>query len=178
MDQRDVEEGEKKDKRNWYAIRVFNNHIFRIKEELDSIGVQTYMALKKAVKPGMRTVQLAPSLLFVRWDAERLSAFKQKHFNEIMVYRKAEGTEPAVIGEKEMEMFMLVTSALGGMDVEVTDRVFDFQQGERVRVTEGPFKGAEGIVKRIKKDRKLLIEVSGVVVVAVSHIPGQFLERI
>ena len=160
---------------HWYAIRVFNNHIFRIKEELDRIGVRTYMALKNS---GTRRVQLAPSLLFVHWDAERLLAFKQDHFSEIMLYRKPESTQPAPINDKEMEMFILVTSALEGREVEVSNQIYDFKPGERVRVIEGPFKGAEGVIRRIKKDRKLLVAVSGVVVVAVSHIPGQFLERL
>lgn len=162
---------------HWYAVRVFYNHIFRIKEELENKGVKTYMALR-SVEPRSRRVQLAPSLLFLYWEAEPLKAFKQDHFSELMVYRKPESTEPAPIDDREMEMFILVTSALDGREVEVTDRTFDFKQGERVRVTEGPFKGAEGIIKRIKKDRKLLVQVSGVVVVAISKIPGQFLERL
>ena len=172
---------------HWYAVRVFYNHIFRIKEELENKGVKTYMALRSVEagtgasagqKPRSRRVQLAPSLLFLYWEAEPLKAFKQDHFSELMVYRKPESTEPAPIDDREMEMFILVTSALDGREVEVTDRTFDFKQGERVRVTEGPFKGAEGVIKRVKKDRKLLVQVSGVVVVAISHIPGQFLERI
>ena len=160
---------------HWYAVRVFYNHIFRIKDELESKGVKTYMALKKTRE---RKVQLAPSLLFLYWDAEHLTEFKQDHFSELMVYRQPESTEPAPIDDREMEMFILVTSALDGREVEVTDQTFDFKPGERVRVTEGPFKGAEGVIKRIKKDRKLLVAVRGVVVVAISHIPGQFLERL
>ena len=69
-------------------------------------------------------------------------------------------------------------SHLDGRDVEYVSQTFDFKPGERVRVTEGPFKGAQGVIKRIKKDRKLLVSINGIVVVAVSHIPGQFLERI
>ena len=147
------------------------------------MGVRTYMSVKTKEEAGQdgkkrkRVVQLAPSLLFVRWEKEKLKEFKQKHFGEIMVYRKAEGTEPAAIDDKEMEMFILVTSALDGREVEVLDRSFDFKPGERVRVTEGPLKGAEGTIRRIKKDRKLLVEVGGVVIVAISHIPAQFLER-
>ena len=148
---------------NWYAIRVFYNHIFRIKEELEAKGVKTYMALKTAkTATRTRTVQLA---------------FKQDHFSELMVYKRADSNEPAPIDPRQMEMFILVTSALDGREVEII-QPFDFKPGERVRVTEGPFKGAQGVIRRIKKDRKLLVEVSGVVVVAVSHIPGQFLERI
>ena len=172
---------------HWFAIRVFYNHIFRIKDELEGKGVRTYMAVKSvpaatATAPGTmprrRTIQLAPSLLFLHWDAEHLTAFKQDHFSEIMLYRKPESTQPAPIDEREMEMFILVTSALDGRDVEVSTQTFDFKPGERVRVIEGPFKGAEGVIRRIKKDRKLLVTVNGVVAVAVSHIPGQFLERI
>ena len=163
---------------NWYAIRVFYNHIFRIKEELEAKGVKTYMALKTAkTATRTRTVQLAPSLLFLYWDLESLKAFKQDHFSELMVYQRADSNEPAPIDPRQMEMFILVTSALDGREVEII-QPFDFKPGERVRVTEGPFKGAQGVIRRIKKDRKLLVEVSGVVVVAVSHIPGQFLERI
>ena len=169
---------------HWYAIRVFNNHIFRIKEELAGLGVHTYMAVKTVktgaanAKPRTRTIQLAPSLLFLRWDAEHLAAFKQDHYSEIMLYRRADSPLPAPIDDRQMEMFILVTSALDGRDVEVAFQTFDFKPGERVRVIEGPFKGAEGVIKRIKKDRKLLVAVSGVVVVAVSNIPGQFLERL
>ena len=160
---------------HWYAIRVFYNHIFRIKEELEAKGVKTYMAVKQA---GKRRIQIAPSLLFLYWDEEHLTAFKQDHFSELMVYRRAEGNKPAPINPLEMEMFILVTSALDGQEVEYIGQTLDFKPGERVRVVEGPFKGAQGVIKRIKKDRKLLVAVSGVVVVAISHIPGQFLERI
>ena len=160
---------------HWFAIRVFYNHIFRIKEELEAKGVRTYMAVKTVKN---RTIQLASSLLFLHWDAEHLTAFKQDHFSEIMLYRKPESTQPAPIDDREMEMFVLVTSALDGRDVEVTTQTFDFKPGEKVRVIEGPFKGAEGVIRSIKKDRKLLVTVNGVVAVAVSHIPGQFLQRI
>ena len=45
-----------------------------------------------------------------------------------------------------------------------------------MRVTDGVFKGAEGYVKRIKKDRRLVVSIRGVVAVATSYIPPQFLE--
>ena len=159
-------------------MRVFNNRILRIKEEAELKGARTYMALK--TNNEKRQIQLAPSLLFVRWTEDALKAFKQDHFSDLMIYRRADSTDPAPIDEQEMRMFILVTSATEGRDVDLLgpdQKIYDFRPGEKVRVTEGPFKGAEGIIKRIKKDRKLIVQVSGVVVVAVSNIPGQFLER-
>ncbi len=163
----------------WFAMRVFNNRILRIKEELEQKGARTYMALKGKL-------QLAPSLLFVRTTPEALQDFKQAHFSELMVYRRPDSTEPAPIPEEEMRMFILVTSATDGCDVDVItndllgpdQRAFDFKPGEKVRVAEGPFKGAEGIIRRIKKDRKLLVAINGVVAVAISHVPAAFLERL
>lgn len=150
----------------WFAMRVFNNRILRIREELDRLGARTYLSGK------------VPSLLFARWTPDALKDFKQRHFTDLMLYKKSDSPDPAPIDDREMQMFILVTSALDGQEVEFAGEHFDFKPGERVRVTEGPFKGAEGVIRRIKKDRKLLIAVSGIVVVAVSHIPGQFLEKI
>ena len=192
----------------WFAMRVFNNRILRIKEELEQKGARTYMAMKTVQTPGPKTtaqpttkpttgtttqptktvkkLQLAPSLLFVRTTPEALQDFKQAHFTELMIYRRADSTDPAPIPEEEMRMFILVTSATDGRDVDLISeqlmgpdtKAFNFKPGEKVRVTEGPFKGAEGIIKRIKKDRKLLVAIQGVVVVAVSNVPARFLERI
>jgi transcription antitermination factor NusG len=197
----------------WFAMRVFNNRILRIKEELEQKGARTYMAIKTVQAPGSGTtgttakataqptpkptagatakpttkkIQLAPSLLFVRTTPEALQDFKQAHFTELMIYRRADSTDPAPIPEEEMRMFILVTSATDGRDVDLISeqimgpdtRQFNFKPGEKVRVTEGPFKGAEGIIKRIKKDRKLLVAIQGVVVVAISNVPARFLERI
>lgn len=167
----------------WFAMRIFNNRILRIKEEWEQKGARTYMAVKTTDK---RTVQLAPSLLFVRTTPDALKDFKQDHFSELMIYRRADSTDPAPIPEEQMRMFILVTSATDGRDVDLVStelmgpdtRQFDFKPGEKVRVTEGPFKGAEGVIKRIKKDRKLLVAVQGVVVVAISNIPARFLERL
>lgn len=163
-------------------MRVFSNRIFRIKEEAEGLGAQTYLALRTESCPSAagrrQRVQIVPSLLFVRWDLDRLNAFKQSHFTELMIYRRPDSSEPAPVDEAEMRMFMLVTSAMDGRDIEYVGEHFDFKPGERVRVTGGPYTGAEGVIRRIKRDRKLLVAVNGIAVVAISHIPGALLEKI
>jgi transcription antitermination factor NusG len=47
-----------------------------------------------------------------------------------------------------------------------------------VRVTEGPLKGAEGYIRRIRKDRRLLVSIEGVVAVATSYIPMSQLMKV
>ena len=171
---------------HWYALRVFGNRILQIRDLLEQRGARTYMALKTVRETvGGRTVarqvQLVPSLLFACCTRSELLAFKKDHNDCLMLYRCADTAEPAPIPEEEMRLFILVTSATEGEDVDLLGpdkRDFDFHSGDRVRVTEGPFQGAEGVIKRIKKDRKLIVIVRGVVAVAISNIPGAFLERI
>ena len=45
-------------------------------------------------------------------------------------------------------------------------------------MTGGPFQGAEGYVVRIKKDRRLVVTISGVAAIATSFIPMELLEKI
>ena len=47
-----------------------------------------------------------------------------------------------------------------------------------MRVLEGPLKGAEGYIKRIRKDRRLLVAIEGFIAVATTFIPPQFLEKV
>ena len=50
--------------------------------------------------------------------------------------------------------------------------------GTRVRVTEGPFKGVEGFVARIKKSRRIVVELPGMLAVATTYVEPQALELI
>ena len=45
-------------------------------------------------------------------------------------------------------------------------------------VTDGPFKGAEGHIRRIKKDRRLVVTIAGVVAVATTYIHPSMLKKI
>lgn len=53
-----------------------------------------------------------------------------------------------------------------------------FHQGDKVRVTEGIFKGLEGHIKRIRHDRRLIVTIEGVAAFATGFIPPSFLEKI
>lgn len=169
---------------HWYAIRAFWNKTQPLVREAQQAGWRTYVAVKtmESIENGKleyREDALVPSLFFVRSTEAWVKAFKQLHFHELMVYTTAGGTAPAVIRDQEMETFILVTSAgNNAADLEVLEPKPQYAQGDLVRVTEGIYKGATGIVKRIRKDRKLLVAISGVAVVAVSHIPLVYLEKI
>ena len=123
---------------------------------------------------------LLKSLFFVQCTADWLVQFKQHHYNDFMIYTDVPGGKPSPIRDDEMAAFIRVTSVHNNntQDIEVLEPKPQYATGDHVRVTDGVYKGATGIVKRIKKDRKLIVAVTGVAVVAISHIPMCYLEKI
>ena len=174
---------------SWFALRAFKQKVFKIKEAFEAAGWKTYMAMRSVERTenghlSYKDVQIIPQLIFVRCPKSWLNKYKNEHNDEFMIYRHEERTErgtmvlePAPIPEKEMAVFIQVTGTGDGLDIEYYGEVLP-QEGERVRVTDGLYKGATGVVKRIKRDRKLLIAVEGVAVIAVSNIPFSYLEKI
>lgn len=149
----------------WYAARVRSQRK-GIREYLAARAIRSY------------EVSLIPSLLFVQCTEAELTQLSTEFERSIWFYRDTERKAPAAISDREMASFVIVTSA-GSADIIALD-ISDpgFLQGDRVRVKDGPFKGAEGIIKRIKGDRRLIVEVHGVAVVATSFIHPGLLERV
>jgi len=133
-----------------------------------------------------RRKPLVSSLLFVKASREEVLCV-QELLNERdgigrvrgFIYRNAEKNGFATIPDKEMESFRLVVEAgAGGLELFGDEDFSRFEKGSKVRVKEGPLKGAEGYIKRIRKDRRLLVSVHGVIAVATSFIPFENLEII
>ncbi len=168
---------------HWYALKVFYNRVTYLRSQMPE-GVESYVPMQTVEdydKGQLRysEKQLIPSLLFVRCSEEWLVKFKHEHNADFMYYAEPETHRPGAIPDNEMRSFILVTSADAGRNVKYFGAdAPEYRTGDRVRVTGGIYAGAEGYIKRIKKDRKLIVSVTGVAVVAVSYIHPDFLEKI
>lgn len=169
--------------KKWYALRVFKNRLRYVKSQVEEAGNETYQALKTidtfnggSIK--YKVVPLIPALLFIKVTPAYIEKLKKDRYDHVLVYGTPEG-KPEPISDEQMETFILVTSPGGGCEVSVPeDGMEQYRKGDPVRVIAGYYKGATGVVRRIKKDRKLLVAIEGVAVVAVSNIPLEFLEKI
>ena len=168
---------------HWYALKVFYNRVVHLKSLLPA-GVESYVpvhTVEEFDSGRLKYVekQLIPSLLFVRCTPEWLVGFKHDHNEDFMYYTEPEKRQPGPIRDEEMRSFILVTSADAGRNVKYFGAdAPEYHTGDRVRVIDGIYAGAEGYIKRIKKDRKLIVAVSGIAVVAVSYIHPSYLEKI
>ena len=129
---------------------------------------------------------LVNSLIFVKATAPQIKEVEHRLKKDAawdkplgFIYKKADFKEYATIPEAQMTSFRLVAeSGLSGLDFFAEDEITRSKTGDRVRVTGGPLKGAEGYIKRIKKNQRLLVCIEGVIAVATSYIPSELLEKV
>ena len=149
----------------WYALKVFYNRVFELEKQLSQEGVRSYIPLlhEDTVAGDKKIRKRKPavsSLMFIRQSEHYLLELqdRMKASCPFMAYFDRETKKPAVIPDREMELFMQITSA-DTSDLEYfSDEAIDYRSGDKVRVTGGPFKGAEGYIKRIRGNRRLGVE--------------------
>jgi len=120
--------------------------------------------------------EVVTSLVFLHETETYLKKFEQDNFSRLWIYRDLQTHKPTPIPDREMEVFIFVCSAGKQGLTYLGDDKPEYHQGDLVKVTDGPFKGAEGHIKRIKKDRRLVVSIRGVAAVATTYIHPQFLE--
>lgn len=170
---------------HWYAFKVFFNKVFDIEDFLRKEGVESYIPCETTlvIRRGVKKKVCQPvisSLMFFRSTPKKAMELQQQLNNRVILYTKKKDLRklPMAIPEQEMNIFMLVTSS-GEKGIEyLGDDHVEYHKGERLRVTDGIFKGAEGYIHRIKGNRRLVIAIEGVCAVALSYIPGCFLKKI
>ena len=151
---------------HWYAIKVFWKRTARIREILDELGFEYYAQ------------NLLPSYVFIRTDAVSIKRFANSQFGYIYLYSDPVSHKPSVVPDKEIEVFKIVTSAAEAKLEFLDGDGEKYRVGDLVRVIDGPFRGAEGYIRRIRKDRRLVVIVSGVAAIATSFIPPELLEKV
>ena len=170
-------------KLNWYPIRVFFGRAELVKTALEEADVEYFYPTRLVEKPTTTGLKFVPeplvrSLLFVRTSPENLRLMRSKFGGTIVPYYDKAERVALVVPEKQMDQFIrLCEMRDSGLEYLGSDEP-KYHQGDRVRVTEGIFKGFEGHVKRIRHDRKLIVTIEGVAAFATRFIPPSCLEKI
>lgn len=171
------------EKKAWFAMKVFQNRVFEIESYLQARDIETYFPVhyeEKTVGGEKKTVRkpVISSLIFLRTFSENLTAIEKDLSSKVALYRYRKSRQVAVIPDREMDIFKMVTSVSNNNWDYVDVAAMSFRPEDRVRVIDGDFKGAEGYIKRIKGNRRLVVAIEGVVAVATAYIPSCYLEKL
>ena len=153
--------------KHWYAFKVYYNHVQPLIVDCKEMGIEFFAP-----------VEVIKSLFFIHCSESEMAHFVVGHRRQAWVYYNSERTAAAVIPDHEMDVFrFVVTAGRDGLELLGDDRP-EYHEGERVVVIDGPFKGAEGHIKRIKRDRRLVVTIRGVVAVATTYIHPSLLRKV
>ena len=116
------------------------------------------------------------NLIFLRSTKEAIDEFMlTSKYGRRMRYMYSRITfSPIVVQDAEMDIFIRIC-AVCDLPIVMTERP-TVKLGDHVRVKEGPFAGAEGHVVRMRKSKRVLIGVGGVIWAATTYIPPEQLE--
>lgn len=167
--------------KQWYALKVFCNRTTDVDNELQNQGFESYMPVRKVAKSDAagkiveRDQQIISGLLFVSLTVDQVAIVKRDFKGKVSFYTNPGNKEsPAVIPDSQMSLFKMVIGECENLEFMGEDSP-KWHVGQKVRVTDGSLKGAEGYICRIKGNRRLIVTVDGVCAVATGYIPSCFL---
>ena len=175
---------------SWYALRVSYSRELKVQDRLNESGIRTFVPImwrRCPVKPGMtsgnpsrRLVPAVGNLCFAYSTRAELEDFIRGYgeTSPVHFYWDRTANKPLTVPEKAMNDFIAVSSTLDEDLIYITEITSKLREGQTVKVKEGPFKGIEGKVVRIRKSRRILVELPGMLAVATTYIQPEYLEII
>lgn len=168
---------------NWYALRVSYGRVLKMAAMFDEAGIECFvpMCRKKIEKDGQKMTVVAPAvsnLCFVHVERSVLDEFlmslgedRPVHY----IWDKAT-RQPIIVKDKPMQDFIQVSRVMSDEVLYLKDISDKLRQGQKVRVVDGPFKGVEGVVVRVKRSRRVMVELPGMLAIATAYIDPHGLE--
>ena len=169
--------------KQWHAIRVTYSRELKFQSILEEAGYETFIPMveKKFDVSGKKFTKVVPAisnLCFVRAEQQELYEFF-KSLGEACPARfiwDKSTREPIIVNEKAMQDFIKVSKAMLDDTVYLNDISSKLREGQKVRITTGAFAGVEGRIVRIRKSRRIMVELQGMLAVAATYIPTDGLE--
>ncbi|GHT02903.1 transcriptional regulator [Bacteroidia bacterium] len=168
-------------KTGWYAARVKYRTEQKIKALLEAAGTQHFIPLKtvETARNGKKTRRekpLIPCLMFVYADRKTVLKLPATTGFTINYIRHTDTKQLHIIPDKQMQDFMRVVdlSETGGIEILTAN----LKRGDKVRVVRGVFSGIEGELIRVKGHKRVVVRLEGLVSLATTYIPTDFLELI
>lgn len=178
-------EENERDKYQWYVMRSSYCRELKAKALLEADGFRCYVPTQtvREEKKGevkTKTKAIVHNLVFIYTTSNIIEPWKKLHEDDagLRYYMDKSQGKPMVIEEKTMEDFIRVTqdSDEGLLFLDNPDVVLT--HGQPVEVILGPFKGVQGHVLRIRKDRRVVVSLNGIVSAVLSTMPQSYFKII
>lgn len=177
----------------WYVLRATYERAgkvydFIVNDKKDSDAYIAMHFVLKKVDGKLRKVKvpLVGDLVFVYCSEAQIEeyvhgtpqlSFVRHYYNHCIT--NPDGTNPVmVVGYEEMMNFIRVTSVDDDDILLVDPEYVHYASGDTVFITRGKFEGVKGRVARAAGQRRVIVELEGIALIATAYIPSAYLEKI
>ena len=177
------------DPKIWFPMRVTYQREMKVKAELDRLKIESFVPMiYKLVdvdteSPHRELVPAINNLIFVHSTQERISHLKSS--NEVleplryMIDQTAQQPHTIMtVPDRQMQNFMRVASKTDDSVMFLNDESVVGKEGKRVEIIGGAFEGVTGVIRRIKRCKRVVVEIEGVATVAIAFVPAVWLKEI
>ena len=177
------------DPKIWFPMRVTYQREMKVKAELDRLGIETFIPMMYRLvdvdmnHPHRELVPAINNLIFVRSTQERISHLKSsnKTLEPLRYIIDQTAQQPHTImtvPDRQMQNFMRVASKTDDSVMFLDDESVVGKEGKRVEIIGGAFEGVTGVIRRVKRCKRVVVEIEGVASVAIAFIPAVLLKEI
>ena len=179
------------DPKIWFPMRVTYSREMKVKTELDRLEIENFLPMTYRVVESRtdgttelrrELVPAISNLIFVRSTQERITELKRT--NEVLEplrymldFTNGDGPVIMTVGDREMENFMRVASKTDDSVMFLDENTIVGKEGKRVKIMGGAFEGVEGVIRRVKRCKRVVVEIEGVMSVAIAHVPVGLLKE-
>ena len=180
------------DPKTWFPMRVTYQREMKVKAELDRLGIENFVPMRYKVVESQNDgdtelrrvlVPAINNLIFVRSTQERVSELKRRNevlepLRYMMDHTAASEHSIMTVADRKMENFMRVASRTDDSVMFLDNETVVGKEGKRVEIMGGAFEGVTGVIRRVKRCKRVVVEIEGVASVAIAYVPAEVLKEI
>ena len=180
------------DPKMWFPMRVTYQREMKVKAELDRQGIENFVPMRYKVVESQNNgdtelrrvlVPAINNLIFVRSTQERVSELKRTNevlepLRYMMDHTAAREHAIMTVADGEMENFMRVASRTDDSVMFLDNETVAGKEGKRVEIMGGAFEGVTGVIRRVKRCKRVVVEIEGVASVAIAYVSAGMLKEI
>ena len=180
------------DPKTWFPMRVTYQREMKVKAELDRLGIENFVPMRYKVVESQNggdtelrrvLVPAISNLIFVRSTQERMSELKRRNevlepLRYMMDYTASQEHAIMTVADGEMENFMRVASRTDDSVIFLDNETVVGKEGKCVEIMGGVFEGVKGVIRRVKRCKRVVVEIEGVASVAIAYVRAELLKEI
>ena len=169
--------------RVWYAMRVSYRQELKVKQDLDTRGIESFIPMKYTlvVRRARRVKVLVPiihDLIFVLTEPSVMKDLKAHTALPIFYIMNPATRKPVIVPHDQMQNFIAVAGTYDEQLEYIQDDFENLKRGDRVRVMGGLFEGAEGVLLKTRSKHRVVVSIEGIVAVVTAEVHPSLLQKI